>query len=117
MTSYIYGLFLNGECCYIGSTGNVDKRFNEHKKELYKGTHKNKKLQQVFDDLAGIGEIECKVLYEVNDDIINRYVAEYLYTSSYTPICNKVFNMSNGRFNWRMKLADQDVATQMLKCI
>ena len=117
MTSYVYGLFIDKECYYIGSTGNVDKRFTEHKKALYKDSHKNKQLQQTFDELAGIGEIECKVLYEVDDDIINRYVAEYLFTSFYQPTCNKFFNMSNGKFNWRMKLMNQYIADKMLKCI
>lgn len=108
----IYGLFINEECQYIGSTNDLTKRTKDHMNALYGGKHKNKQLQKVFNEQTG--KFESRILYEVDDSIINRYVAEYLFTSAYRPICNSIFNMSTGKFNWRMKLMDQLLADEWL---
>lgn len=37
-----------GECFYVGSSMNLNRRFTEHKRDLKAGKHKNTRLQQVW---------------------------------------------------------------------
>lgn len=39
-----------GECFYVGSSTNLNRRFTEHKRDLKTGKHKNPRLQQVWND-------------------------------------------------------------------
>lgn len=39
-----------GECFYVGSSMNLNRRFTEHKRDLKTGNHKNSRLQQVWND-------------------------------------------------------------------
>lgn len=54
---------------YIGSSININSRWNEHKKKLIKGTHENIHLQR-FTDKYGIETLTFDIIEEVEDSNI-----------------------------------------------
>jgi group I intron endonuclease len=57
---------VNGKI-YIGSTNNLNKRWNNHRSKLRNGEHENSYLQQAWNKY-GEDAFEFSVLEEVNDD-------------------------------------------------
>lgn len=69
---------------YIGSTSNVQVRFEDHKKRIINKTHPNKKLNADLSD-CDINDFEFRIIREIDDtDIFLKKVEmtfiDYLYT-------------------------------------
>lgn len=90
----VYGIYLkDGRLAYIGSSNNINRRWNEHKSRLLKGTHSNKSLQTYFinNDLT-VDDLEFKILHETKtDDKLILFFTEMLHIDLYEPLFNKMY--------------------------
>lgn len=73
---------------YIGASGNPTKRIREHKSALRNGIHKNKKLQQAWNELADKNDFIFEVI-EDKVDVRDLYELEMVY-------CNKFDTVNQG---------------------
>ncbi len=87
MTSGIYWIYQvsRDRAVYVGSTGNISKRWREHRSVLKHGAAHNRYFQRVWNKY-GEGDFEFKVLEECAlDKLIER---EQFWADAIDPICN-----------------------------
>lgn len=115
--TYIYKIYdlETNEILYVGSTCKQPAiRFSQHKTDLREGKHKNKRLQNEYNERYALG---YDVVIECSEVLINRYVLEYIITSVLRPMCNKMFNMSRTKRAFNMRLIEKNLAERLLRVI
>lgn len=111
---YIYGIFQEDKCLYIGQTTNFDRRKEEHIKGLMYGTHENKSLQKYYNKKPCI---EMKKLVEVStNNTIMIFFVEALVNSIFKPKANKVI-MMQGRSRIVLQRCEGDLAQILVDAI
>ena len=111
---YIYGIFQEDKCLYIGQTTNFDRRKEEHIKGLMYGTHENKSLQKYYNKKPCI---EMKKLVEVStNNTIMIFFVEALVNSIFKPKANKVI-MMQGRSRIVLQRCEEDLAQILVDAI
>lgn len=106
--TYIYGIFVSGECYYIGQTGNIERRFKEHTKAIENDTHSVKAFNKV-----NINEVEMRVIVELNcDNSLLVCMVEGLFNSIYKPK-NKIVWRS-GKNTVTYSRVEKDIAKKLL---
>ena len=106
--TYIYGIFVSGDCYYIGQTGNIERRFREHRKAIENGTHSVKALNNTI-----INEVKMRAIAVVNcDNSLLVCMVEGLYNSIYKPK-NKIVWRS-GRNTVTYSRVEKDVSRRLL---
>lgn len=87
--TYIYGIFIDNLCYYIGQSKDTDKRFKQHKRDILSGKHTVKSLNKALNmelNKVNIDDIEFRVIAEIKSD--NSFLVcliEGLYNSIYKP--------------------------------
>lgn len=106
--TYIYGIFVSGDCYYIGQTENIERRFKEHAKAIENGKHSVKAFNKV-----DINEVEMRVIAELNcDNSLLVCMVEGLYNSIYKPK-NKIVWRS-GKNAVTYSRVEKDIARRLL---
>lgn len=83
MTSGIYQLtFANGDT-YIGKSVDVERRWDQHWKDLENGKHAKPMMQAFY---ASSMKVDAKLLLEVHPDLLDEY--EGLYINEWRPTLN-----------------------------
>lgn len=82
----VYGLSVDGEILYVGSSKNVKKRLSAHYSLLKNGGHK-KELQKAYDDGKDITPVLLDRLNEKNV-FIDLLSCEQKWIDELSPVCN-----------------------------
>ena len=113
---YIYAIYDNDICLYVGCTNDYDKRVRQHTKALTTGTHSNKSLQKYINE-KGYWKIDYRLLatYE-NDSTLIKYFAEALWNSKLNPKFAKVV-IQQGRSRVVMSRCNKELAERLLEVL
>ena len=97
-------LNLNGEIIYVGKTGNLKKRFNQHKSEdMYKECYKVEYIE-----LGNPADIEIYETY-----YINKYKPKYNSAKVYDCEPSFLFQNKNGRYITSIEKMIQDILLKL----
>lgn len=111
---YIYGIFQDGQCLYIGQTTNFERRKEEHIKELMYNKHENKSLQKYYNKKP---QIEVKQLLEIpTTNTLIIFFIEGLMNSIFKPKANKIV-MMQGRSRIVLQRVDENLANLLVKTV
>lgn len=111
---YIYGIFQDNQCLYIGQTTNFERRKEEHIKELMYNKHENKSLQKYYNKKP---QIEVRQLLEVpTTNTLIIFFVEGLVNSIFKPKANKIV-MMQGRSRIVLQRVDENLAKLLVKTI
>ena len=111
---YIYGIFQDNQCLYIGQTTNFERRKEEHIKELMYNKHENKSLQKYYNKKP---QIEVRQLLEVpTTNTLIIFFVEGLVNSIFKPKANKIVIMQ-GRSRIVLQRVDENLAKLLVKTI
>lgn len=112
---YVYGIFLDGKAIYVGSTNDIDRRWEEHKKDLIYNKHSNKTLQKIYNDSP---TFEYKILMEcpIDNDLL-KFFCELLWNSLLTPKSNKCVLMQGRKILVLPRLKDKELAQLIIDTI
>ena len=116
---YIYQILnKQNNKCYIGQTNNFQRRQEQHKSDLKRGTHDNPYLQKIYNKY-GLDIFEFKILYQedCDQDRLNQLEEEYIikydsYENGYN--CNRGGQQHNG-FESKLKQDDINIICAMLE--
>lgn len=111
---YIYGIFQDGQCLYIGQTTNFERRREEHIKELMYNKHENKSLQKYYNKKP---QVEVKQLLEIpTTNTLIIFFVEGLMNSIFKPKANKIV-MMQGKMRIVLQRTDENLAKLLVKTI
>ena len=111
---YVYGIYQDGVCLYIGQTCDFDRRKEEHIKDLMYGRHENKSLQKYYTKKP---QIEIRKLIEIpTSNTLLIFFVEGLMNSILKPKANKIV-MMQGRMRIVLQRCDEELAKQIVKVI
>ncbi len=112
---YVYGIYLNDKCIYIGSTNHIEQRWGQHKEDLLYHRHINKSLQKAYNETP---QFEYKVLMEVPvDNDLLKFFCEFLWNSIIKPKCNKCILMQGRSRIILPRIKDEKLAQLLLDTI
>ena len=84
----VYSISFQGLLLYIGSTNDINRRLNEHRKALEQGKHSNKTLQNWINKNTVTANLGFKVIHKTLDDCKFRlFMAEMICILMYKPAC------------------------------
>lgn len=114
--SWIYGIYIDDELQYIGSSENIENRWVRHKEDLLKGKHSNKTLTKVWND-SKQKKLEFKILVEI--PVINslvKFFTEMLMISYFDTKCSRaVIQVRSVRLC--LAKCDKELARRLLEVI
>ena len=115
--SWIYGLWIDGELSYVGSSENLEKRKQSHMSNLKSSKHSNKKLQKKY-AYAEKGEITfTEILALPTSNSLVKFFAEMLVISALkSEICNAP-HIQMGKMKMNFPVCDRALAIQLLEVI
>lgn len=115
--SWIYGLWIDGELSYVGSSENLEKRKQSHTSNLKSSKHSNKKLQKKY-TFAEKGEITfTEILALPTSNSLVKFFAEMLVISALkSEICNAP-HIQMGKMKMNFPVCDRALAIQLLEVI
>ncbi|AEY66613.1 hypothetical protein [Clostridium sp. BNL1100] len=101
---------------YLGvSSRGVETRKVEHIKQLLKGNHSNKTLQNLYDECNG--EVEVRLIKSLKtENTLLKFFYEALYNSMMNPVANKCI-ISQGRNRVILQRTDKAIAGELIKVI
>lgn len=110
--SYVYGLFVQDTCFYIGQTKREpQQRFKEHMRDINNQVHSIKSLNKL-----NSSDIDCRVLLVMNtDNTLLLSFAECLMNSIYKPKNKCVLQQGNNKVI--LQRCDTDVAKKLLNVL
>lgn len=111
---YVYGIFQDDVCLYIGQTTDFERRKSEHIKDLMYNKHENKSLQKYYNNTP---KVEIKILVEVpTSNTLLIFFLEGLINSILKPKANKIV-MMQGRARIVLQRCDEELAKQLVETI
>lgn len=112
---YIYGIFLQGETIYVGSTNDIERRWKEHKENLLYNKHSNKTLQKIYNETP---IFEYRILMEcpIDNDML-KFFCEFLWNSIISPRSNKCILMQGRKTIILPRLKDKELAQLIIDTI
>lgn len=115
--SWVYGLYIDGELQYVGSSENIEKRKQSHISNLQSIKHSNKKLQRKYVE-SEHGEITfTEILALPTSNSLIKFFAEMLVISALkSEICNAP-HIQMGKMKMNFKACDRTLAIELLKVI
>lgn len=98
MSYGVYGIYHGDTLLYIGSSGDLDRRFKQHIRQLKQGKHRNKTLQKhVNENEINVDELIFKLIHKTLDSSKSRlYIAEVVAILLYKPKCNRAVLQASG---------------------
>lgn len=112
--TYIYGIFADNKCLYVGQTKRFyEDRWKEHKREIKNNRHKIKGLNKYKDN---IDDLEFRVLLELNtNNTLLLSISEMCLNSIHKPLNRCV--LQQGFNKVILQRCDKDIAEKLLECM
>ena len=85
----VYGIYLNGDLVYIGSTNNFNRRAKEHMNALISNKHSNKTLQRLYNSHSAEDWGMDSIFELPTGNALLQFFCEFLVNSATKPICNR----------------------------
>lgn len=110
--SYIYGVFNDDVCLYIGQTKRDPvERWKEHRRDIKNKRHKIKNLNTYC-----VEDLDFRVLLELKtDNTLLLFISECCYNSIYKPLNRCVLQGFGGSVT--VQRCEKDVAEKLLEVI
>lgn len=112
---YIYSIWQNKKCVYVGSTNDIARRWKEHKESLLYGKHTNKTLQKIYNENPNL-EYKIEVELPVDNDLL-KFFLEFLINSLLTPKSNKCILQQGRKMICLPRLKDKVLAKLIIDTI
>lgn len=112
---YVYSIWLEDTCVYVGSTNDIERRWRQHKEDLMYGRHTNKTLQKIYNDSPRFTykiEMECPV-----DNDLLKFFCEFIFNSLRTPKSNKCVLQQGRKMICLPRLKDKNLAQLIINTI
>ena len=112
---YVYSIWLEDKCVYVGSTNEIERRYKEHRESLMYNKHTNKTLQKIYNENPRFTykiEMECPV-----DNDLLKFFCEFLINSILTPKSNKCVLISGRKMICLPRIKDKELAQLIIDTI
>lgn len=108
-----------GECFYVGSSMNLNRRFTEHKRDLKAGKHKNTPLQQVWNDcMKSLNQpIEAytidQIFPHINDYLSYKHTACFVFIPIFETLMTSSLEVERNPIQKELESLEKELETSI----